>query len=76
MKRALLAALLIAGCTPTVLLGTLSTDAGGPGDMANCVCDLSRPPDLIDLGHLGDGGDFGFVDGGFDLGHLIVDLAH
>ncbi|MGZ3407071.1 MAG: hypothetical protein ACXVAN_11550 [Polyangia bacterium] len=70
MKRALLLALLAVGCTPTVILGTLSLDAGGGTDFAGCpVCDFAFHP--LD-GFLPDG-DFG----GSDLGDGgLVDLAH
>ncbi len=57
---AILAALAIAGCSSTVLLGTLAVDGGGPAST-----DLARP------GFDGfDGGDFGHGDG-FDLGPIF-----
>jgi hypothetical protein len=71
MKRALVLALLAVGCTPTVILGTLSVDGGGGVDIGGCpVCDFSTH--LADGFDLGDGGDFG----GSDLGDGgLVDLA-
>jgi hypothetical protein len=59
MRRALLALVIAAGCTPTVILGTLSVD-GGEGDLAGTcfVCDLSHR----DLGDLASG--FDLRDGG------------
>jgi len=69
MKRvalAILAALFVAGCTSTVVLGTLTIDGGPTGT------DLARPIfDIADGG--GDFGDFGGPDG-FD-GFALVDLA-
>ena len=78
MRRAalaILAALAIAGCSSTVLLGTLPGDGGGPGGSN----DLSGPRfDGFDGGDLGGGGD-GFDAGPiFDLGtdgSPLVDLA-
>ena len=75
MRRAalvLIAMLAIAGCSSTVLLGTLSADGGGGGP------DLARPRfdgfDGGDFGH-GDGFDGGGVlDLGCD-GGALVDLA-
>ena len=67
MKRAafaILAALFVAGCTSTVVLGTL-VDGGPPIDIA-----LPRSYDLADGG--GILGDFG--PDGFD-GAVLVDLA-
>ena len=75
MKRALLLAMFAVGCTPTVLLGTLVGDGGGVDLAPGCLdCDLARPPDALDFGKLGDGGDLG----GSDLGDgsVLVDLAH
>ena len=71
MKRALLVALLVAvGCTPTVVLGTLSLDGGGGGaDIAGCpVCDFAFHP--LDGFDAGDGFDGFLGDGG------AIDLAH
>lgn len=68
MKRALFALVVVAGCAPSVILGTLSTD-GGNGDMLCVACDLGRRdgPDLSDGGpDLSDGFDSGF--GSADLG--------
>jgi len=71
MKRvalAILAALAVAGCTSTVVLGTLTTDGGPPGN------DFAHPLfDLADGGIFTDLGDFG--PDGFD-GAVLVDLAH
>ena len=77
MRRAalaILAALAIAGCSSTVLLGTLPDDGGGSNST-----DLARPRfDGGDGGDLGGGGD-GFDAGPiFDLGSdgsPLVDLA-
>ena len=68
MKRAalvMLAVLFVAGCSSTVVLGTLSVDGGPPGT------DMARP--LFDFAD--GGGDFGdFGPDGFD-GFALVDLA-
>lgn len=69
MKRAALAilgALFVAGCTSTVVLGTLTVDGGAPIDMMQARFDV----DLADGG--GVLGDFG--PDGFD-GAVLVDLA-
>ncbi len=76
MRRAALALLVlasIAGCSSTVLLGTLTTDGG--------TTDLARPSDGFDAGRdgfdgggHGDGFDGSIADFGADGGALI-DLA-
>ena len=62
MKRALLVTLLAVGCTPTVILGTLSVDA------SVCpTCDLGSADSALDAG--------GFDAGGFDAGGFDFDLG-
>jgi hypothetical protein len=71
MKRAalaVLAALFVAGCTSTVVLGSLSVDGGPPGvDLAHPLFDFSDGG--LDFGPDGFDGFDGSTVGGVDLAH-------
>jgi hypothetical protein len=71
MKRALVALAFVAGCTPTVILGTLSVDGGSRVDLAGSCqfCDLAQR-DLLDLGDGLDGDGGAVLDAGGDAHDL------